>query len=282
MPEQQMSDSYHRARRMFALLCGILISWEYIGIEIGTHSFDNKLSPNNLSLTDSTLISENFDTSLDKLNQNAFHVNNESETPNDSTILITDIIYPKSELTQTTSEEINNTKGVTGITPGIALPITLRSPEVIPTIIFILVLYFSFRFSIEWIQSPIPIRKKLSSSIDATVSYLIGLVAIIIFGLQNLSRFRLSELFEISTITSFFIGIVLTTAVGTMVLTMFKRRGSYSLFPFLITVAIIISISLFLVYILKSSSIKIAAISGSFIGLIPRLLFLTFSRKKTI
>ena len=76
---------------------------------------------------------------------------------------------------------------------GVDVMATIDHPEIIPFVIFLLVLYFALRFTIEWQQCPKPQRHQNAMVADVVVTYLVGLAATIVYSLQKLSTFRLTE-----------------------------------------------------------------------------------------
>ena len=89
--------------------------------------------------------------------------------------------------------------------PGVDFKVSIERPEIIPMVIFLLVLYFGIRFTIEWQRGPAELRQKKSSIIDATITYIIGLSACTIFALQWYVDFRL---FDSGFITYFYVLVV--------------------------------------------------------------------------
>ena len=208
MPEQQMSESYHRARRMFALLSGILIAWEYIGINIG-------------------------------------------------------------------GDRVNNHQSVTGITPGIGLPVTIRNPEIIPTIIFILVLYFSFRFTIEWTHSPIKIRHHLTSLIDVVVAYLIGLAAVILFAVQRMTQVRLADFFGIQAAIGASIGFFAVIVLIVFRHALIPEKKINPIIEVIVTAVLSIVLMVVLFGLLTPIPILLrASLAGSILAILPRSLYI--------
>lgn len=216
MPEQRLSDSYHRARRMFALLCGILIAWEYIGIRIG-------------------------------------------------------------------GDAINNNQSVTGIAPGIGLPVTIRNPEIIPTIIFILVLYFSFRFTIEWRRSPTEIRNHLTSIIDAVVAYLIGFVAVNIFAVQRITQIRFANVLNTYSAVGAFIGFSTVTVIRIIVIYLIRPKKKIPLLPTLIAIPLsfVLMVVIFIILIPRRSLFG-GSLMGCFGGIFPPILFYYIKRRSIL
>lgn len=152
-----MTEAYHRARRLFALFSGILIVWEYIGVEVADKT----------------------------------------------------------------------TGAATAKVPVADTAVTLRNPEVIPLIIFILVLYFAFRFSVEWVRCPRNVRYQKVSIVDGVFAYLVGLSAIVLFGLQRISEFRLAESTTPTGLIFVFTGGVTSGLLHAFLRTAFRTQISF-------------------------------------------------------
>jgi hypothetical protein len=73
--------------------------------------------------------------------------------------------------------------------------ISFQSPEVAPSVLMLLILYFGIRTVIEWFQSDRRRRKSLASRIDVGLAYLIGALALSVQGLQQVYRIRIAHLF---------------------------------------------------------------------------------------
>lgn len=71
--------------------------------------------------------------------------------------------------------------------------VRLENPEVIPVIIVLLVLYFSFRITIEWKQSDINRRAEMAPRVDLVTSYFLAFVSLALFIFQQLFAFRLAD-----------------------------------------------------------------------------------------
>lgn len=78
-------------------------------------------------------------------------------------------------------------------TPIESLKLRLMNPEAVPIILFSLVLYFGFRFTIEWSQCDRLRRQYLASRVDFYAAHIVGLVAVLIYGFQQASTIRVSE-----------------------------------------------------------------------------------------
>lgn len=75
-------------------------------------------------------------------------------------------------------------------TPIESLKVKLLSPEAVPTVLFLLVFYFAFRFIIEWSQCDRHRRKFLASRVDYYAANVVGLVAVSIYAFQQASTIR--------------------------------------------------------------------------------------------
>lgn len=78
-------------------------------------------------------------------------------------------------------------------TPIENLKLRLINPEAVPIILFFLVLYFAFRFAIEWSQCDRLRRQYLASRVDFYTAHIVGLVAVAIYGFQQASTIRVSD-----------------------------------------------------------------------------------------
>jgi hypothetical protein len=93
--------------------------------------------------------------------------------------------------------------------PVVDTPVQFESPEVIPTLILVLVLYFAFRFGIEWSRCPESERQKRASFLDAVVAYVIGGAATVLFMVQQATEFRLASVFTPMTAVGGVAGLML-------------------------------------------------------------------------
>jgi hypothetical protein len=140
------TESYHKARRLFALLSGILLAWEYVGIRVGQ--------------------------------QNAGGNGISGQPP----------VAPDAKL------------------PIFDMPMTFEHPEVIPSVILILVMYFGIRYTIEWLASTGKERGRVAWIADRVIAYMIGVLAISVFALQRMSAFRLANIITPTALVALVIG----------------------------------------------------------------------------
>lgn len=74
-----------------------------------------------------------------------------------------------------------------------AAKVTFKSPHAVPYILIVLVLYFSFRITNEWLQCH-PMRRSNKASIfDFRVAHLLGATSIIIYGLQVFLELQIAD-----------------------------------------------------------------------------------------
>ena len=73
------------------------------------------------------------------------------------------------------------------------LKVKLLSPEAVPAILFILVFYFAFRFTIEWSQCDLSRRQFLASRVDFYAAHVFGFVSVAIYAFQQALTTRVSE-----------------------------------------------------------------------------------------
>src|SRR5437588_5845111 len=71
--------------------------------------------------------------------------------------------------------------------------VTLKSPQAAPYVLIVLILYFGFRTTIEWYQNDSRRRRLLASRIDFTVSHLIAITALALYGFQTLSKIQIAN-----------------------------------------------------------------------------------------
>ena len=75
------------------------------------------------------------------------------------------------------------------------IDITVESPSAAPFVLVILVLYFAYRFTIEWRQCPNDARSRIASHIDYSVSHSIGIVSLLVFSYQRASGVQIYDYF---------------------------------------------------------------------------------------
>ena len=134
-------------------------------------------------------------------------------------------------------------------TPGFKTKVAVNNPEVIPVLLFILVLYFTFRITIEWFQCSQSQRENRVTLIDVVVSYLLALVAILVY-LYQLTGHRIAE--TITTVgATYYISGQIIGSIGLcfIVYSMFRLvRISYSVIMLIIIFFIITLLPTFLLY----------------------------------
>jgi hypothetical protein len=74
------------------------------------------------------------------------------------------------------------------------LKITLKSPDAIPYILIVLVIYFAYRLFIEWLQCPAECTRVTATRFDFVLSHLIGLGSIGLYGFQRLTQIQVANL----------------------------------------------------------------------------------------
>lgn len=116
--------------------------------------------------------------------------------------------------------------------------IDVLNPEVIPAVIVGLVVYFAFRITIEWKQSPRQRVAKRITKIDILTSYGIAFSALLLFTIQQFYDFRLAEVdFSIFHVGAFTIGIMFLPTVyefRTEHLPLLKGKKYKQLFAYLV------------------------------------------------
>jgi hypothetical protein len=73
--------------------------------------------------------------------------------------------------------------------------IVLKSPEAVPLVLLILVLYFMFKITIEWHQCHVDRRSKVPSKIDYYFSVFLAVMALGIYFYQQLLNTQIVEIF---------------------------------------------------------------------------------------
>jgi len=80
-----------------------------------------------------------------------------------------------------------------GATPIESINVTLKSPQAVPYILVVLVLYFALRLTIEWKQSHPGRRAMVSSRVDFALAHFIGISSLILYGIQALLRIQIAD-----------------------------------------------------------------------------------------
>lgn len=70
--------------------------------------------------------------------------------------------------------------------PGTKTPVYLENPDVLPYVIFLLVLYFLVRLSVEWFQCDSARREQWPCQLDIFVALSLALAAIVLFTYHNI------------------------------------------------------------------------------------------------
>lgn len=103
--------------------------------------------------------------------------------------------------------------------PVIGDSFVIEAPQVIPNVMVLLVIYFSYRYAVEWFQSSEVRRKSVASRIDAGVSMLLATAAVVVFVAQRSGfSFQLSGLLTPSRLTGFIMALVVCMGYGFLVI----------------------------------------------------------------
>ena len=81
-----------------------------------------------------------------------------------------------------------------------ALSSALKSPQAVPWVLLILIIYFSYRVVIEWSQCNLARRSKIASKIDYRMSLIVAIVAISLYFVQRLLEIETLEAEEFSAL----------------------------------------------------------------------------------
>jgi uncharacterized membrane protein YidH (DUF202 family) len=88
--------------------------------------------------------------------------------------------------------------------------LSFSNPELLPYFLVIITFYLVYRLTIEWYQSSESMRKHLANRIDVFVSISIGLLAILSFLVQSLTKIMLADIFNLKLLAlgvcAFFVG----------------------------------------------------------------------------
>ena len=99
-------------------------------------------------------------------------------------------------------------------TPIESLKVKLLSPEAVPVILFSLVIYFAFRFIIEWSQCDSYRRQFLASRVDYYAAHVVGFAALSIYAFQEASTFRFYDYFALFPLASKIPIVLVYAAIG--------------------------------------------------------------------
>jgi hypothetical protein len=100
---------------------------------------------------------------------------------------------------------------------------TLNSPEAVPYVLAVLIVYFGFRLTIEWFQSPSAARKKLSARIDLFIAHFLGVASILLFVVQLLFEFQIATASSALYAVPLFFGLL--SGLGIFELVRYQREG---------------------------------------------------------
>jgi hypothetical protein len=95
------------------------------------------------------------------------------------------------------------------------IKLTLKSPQAAPYVLIVLIIYFSFRTTIEWYQNDVRRRRLLASRIDFTAAHAIAAVAIVLYAFQSLSKIQVANTISSSSSQFFIVGFTLAQPVIT-------------------------------------------------------------------
>lgn len=130
------SEQYHRSRRNLILVSALLLSWEFVGFELGA----------------------------------SFNL------------------------------------------PMVNFPVTVKNPQVVPFLLFIMVLFFWVRYLIEWGQTHIERRKNMFGRLDFIFSNILTVFALVLYMFQTSSGTEFAQLLTIDNNDKFglslFFGVV--------------------------------------------------------------------------
>jgi hypothetical protein len=78
-----------------------------------------------------------------------------------------------------------------------SVKLILKSPQAAPYVLRVLILYFSFRLTIEWYQTDVRRRSLRASRIDFAAAHAIATAAVLLYVVQTLSKVQVAD--KIST-----------------------------------------------------------------------------------
>src|SRR4051794_2669078 len=73
--------------------------------------------------------------------------------------------------------------------------VTFKSPQALPFVLFALMVYFGFRFTVEWYQADQTRRMKRVSRVDNLVAHSIAVSALLVAAIQGAYRIQLASYF---------------------------------------------------------------------------------------
>lgn len=112
------------------------------------------------------------------------------------------------------------------------LNISLKSPQAVPYVLIVLVLYFAFRLTIEWYQNERWRRNLIPVRIDFIVSHALGTLAIILYLLQLLLNVQVANRISTKVVFLFLMGIIFGACLLSLIRAMFiawRSTGTRSL-----------------------------------------------------
>jgi hypothetical protein len=80
----------------------------------------------------------------------------------------------------------------TGGTVG-AVVAAIKSPQAVPWVLIILVLYFLFKTNVEWLQCNLPRRNTAAAKVDFTSGWIVSLVAICLYVAQAVTQLQFAD-----------------------------------------------------------------------------------------
>jgi len=113
-------------------------------------------------------------------------------------------------------------------TPFESFKVKIKTPEVAPYVLVILVIYFAYRFTIEWLLINEENRKIRVALIDFYISHIIGLIAILIFIIQTAINIQIVKIIieYFDLIAMFMLSFTLSLIIGSYVY-LYKVRNKF-------------------------------------------------------
>ena len=142
--------------------------------------------------------------------------------------------------------------------------ITLKSPQAVPYVLVVLILYFGFRFTVEWYQADERRRTLPVSRVDYLVAHLIGASALALYSYQSLRKVQLADLIGQSEaavlLSGFALGLMLISVIrGTMSL-----RGHRDRVDVLLIIVQYLGILIAIIASVAGDSLGVLAAGGAF------------------